>query len=93
MIRQVGYPADGPNLVTCSPDGEPRGLTFRAGDVFPLLPFRQLCVAPDSLASAGRPWGLRFLTVPPVRAGKHEGATKQTSNNPDGNSPEEISSD
>ena len=84
---------DGVDLVTCSPDGESRGLTFRVGDVFPLLPFRRLCSASASPASAARPWGLRFLTVPAIRAGKHEGGTKPTSNGPDGNAPEEIGSD
>jgi hypothetical protein len=39
------------------------------------------------------PVGLRFLVVPVITAGKHEGPTKPTSNNPDGNGPEEIGTD
>lgn len=84
---------DGLEFITCSPDGESRGLTFRVGDVFPLLPFRRLCSASASPASASRPWGLRFLVVPPITAGRHEGGTKPTSNNPDGSAPEEIGTD
>jgi hypothetical protein len=85
--------ADGLDLVTSSPDGESRGLMFRVGDVFPMLPYHRLCSASPSPASAARPWGLRFLVIPVITAGKHEGPTKPTSNNPDGNGPEEIGTD
>jgi hypothetical protein len=93
MSVQATRPITGPDLITCSPDGESRGLAFRVGDVFPLLPYRRLCWARTTPASPARPWGLRHLTVPVPTAGKHEGPTAPTSNNPDGSSPEEIGTD
>jgi hypothetical protein len=84
----------GDELITCSPDGESRGVMFRVGDVFPLNPIRHVLSAPDTPASAARPWGLRFLKPPRFSAGKHEGNTRPTSApNPDGSAPEEIGTD
>jgi hypothetical protein len=84
---EIGHGLD---LITCSPDGESRGLMFRVGDIFPMLPYRRLYSASAAPSSAARPWGLRFLVVPVPTAGKHEGPTKPTSNSPDGNGPEEV---
>lgn len=81
-------------LITHSPDGESRGLIFRSGDVFPLLPTQHILSAPATPATTARPWGLRFLVVPPITAGRHEGQTKVTSGgNPDGSNAEEIGTD
>lgn len=79
--------ADG--LVTCSPDGESRGLMARVGDLFPLNPLGNVLSRTNTLASPARPWGLRFLSVPQPRAGKHEGGTNETTGDPDGSSPGE----
>jgi hypothetical protein len=79
-----------------SPDGEPRGMFERVGDVFPLNPIRHLLSASEEAASEVRPWGLRYLTFPRPSAGKHEGGSKQTSEgSPDGSGPqnEEMSDD
>ncbi|MGW5686485.1 hypothetical protein [Nonomuraea sp. NPDC003754] len=82
------------DLITHSPDGESRGLIFRVGDVFPMLPTRHLLSAPATPASDARPWGLRFLVLPPITAGAHEGQTRPTSaSNPDGTAPEEVGTD
>lgn len=92
MARDLGgtaAPAETPDLVTCSPDGESRGLMARVGDLFPLNPIGNVLSRIDTPASPARPWGLRFLTVPQPRAGKHEGGTNETTGDPDGNSPGE----
>ncbi len=66
------------DLLRCSPDGEPRGLLARAGDLFPLDPTNHLLIGSFALATALRPWGLRWLRVPRPRSGKHEGPTSVT---------------
>lgn len=66
-------------LLTCSPDGESRGLLARAGDLFPLDPSGHLLTGSFAQRTAWRPWGLRYLRVPQPRAGKHEGPTSWTS--------------
>ena len=87
-------PHEGLDLILDSPDGESRGLLFRTGDVFPLLPHMQMLTVSPAPASCARPWGLRHLVVPLPRAGAHEGGgTRETSSNPDGSSPEEVGSD
>ncbi|TDD84318.1 hypothetical protein [Actinomadura rubrisoli] len=75
--------------VTHSPDGESRGLMVRVGDLFPLNPLGNVLARTDAPATAARPWGLRHLSVPQPRAGKHEGGTNETTGDPDGNSPGE----
>jgi putative ATP-grasp target RiPP len=62
--------AEKPDPMTCSPDGESRGLIARAGDVFPLDPHPTLLAqAPAGPSEDGsRPWGLRFLRTPRARA-------------------------
>jgi hypothetical protein len=80
---------DAAEQVTCSPDGESRGLLFRVGDLFPLNPIGNVLSRTDASASAARPWGLRFLSVPQPRAGKHEGGTNETTGDLDGTSPGE----
>lgn len=82
-----------PDLLTRSPDGEPRGLLFRVGDLFPLDPTGHLFEARGEAASPVRPWGLRYLRRLTPRAGKHEGASKATSTSTDGVKPEEMGSD
>jgi putative ATP-grasp target RiPP len=55
--------------LTCSPDGEPRGLLARVGDIFPLDPapaVNAASAAPPSTIDV-RPWGLRFVRVPSSR--------------------------
>jgi hypothetical protein len=66
------------DLLTCSPDGESRGLLARAGDLFPLDPTGHLLTGSSEQATASRPWGLRWLRVPAPRSGKHEGPTSVT---------------
>ncbi|GLY81818.1 hypothetical protein [Actinoallomurus iriomotensis] len=82
-----------PDLLTRSPDGESRGLPFRAGDLFPLSPREHLLQARGEAASGVRPWGLRYLRPLTPRAGKHEGASSVTSSQGDGQSAEEMGSD
>ncbi|MGI5232846.1 hypothetical protein [Actinoallomurus sp. CA-142502] len=82
-----------PDLVTHSPDGESRGLPFRVGDLFPLSPTGHLLEARGEAATDVRPWGLRYLRPLTPRAGKHEGATSETSSQGDGQNPEEMGSD
>lgn len=96
MARQPGgvasaWPVDQPardepirDEVTCSPDGESRGLMVRVGDLFGLNPAGNLLSRSDTAATPARPWGLRWLTVPQPRAGKHEGQTNDTTGDPDG---------
>lgn len=88
------------DLVTHSPDGESRGLIFRAGDLFPLDPTQHLMIGSFEGASVARPWGLRYLSEPrpclPTGKGKHEGGTNDTSGGTtDGSGPqkEETKSD
>ncbi|MDL4775316.1 hypothetical protein [Actinomadura xylanilytica] len=90
----IDAPQRADDLVTRSPDGESRGLMARVGDLFPLNPIGNVLSRTDASASPARPWGLRFLSVPQPRAGKHEGGTNETSGDPDGNKPgEERSKD
>ncbi|SDH76875.1 hypothetical protein SAMN05421505_12243 [Sinosporangium album] len=78
------------DLITHSPDGESRGMLFRRGDFFPMSPSEHILSAPDTSAGTARPWGLRFLTVPPISAGKHEGGSNETSEtSSDGTGPNE----
>ncbi|MEV0622432.1 hypothetical protein AB0I81_54585 [Nonomuraea sp. NPDC050404] len=83
------------DLITHSPDGESRGKIFRAGDFFPMSPSRHILSAPATPATDVRPWGLRFLVIAPVTAGKHEGGSQETSEtSSDGNSAnEEVTKD
>lgn len=97
----------GPNPLLCSPDGEPRGLLARAGDIFPLAPGWELAAEGDPVAGpepAGggargvpgvRPWGLRFLQAPDPSAGKHDGTAQATTAPPGGDtkSPEDMTND
>lgn len=80
-------------LVTHSPDGESRGVVFRAGDLFPLDPNGHLMIGRFDAATVARPWGLQFLSAPrpclPTGKGKHEGGSNDTSGgHPDGNGPQ-----
>ena len=82
------------DLLTCSPDGESRGILFRVGDYFPMDPTPHRRSAIDEPATEARPWGLRYLQVPELRAGKHESDTgKHTSSQGDGQNPEETGTD
>lgn len=92
MFRDLVSPVrqlEADDQVTCSPDGESRGLMARVGDLFPLNPIGNVLSRTDTPASPARPWGLRFLAVPQPRAGKHEGGTNETTGDPDGTSPGE----
>jgi hypothetical protein len=89
MTTPVRQPVD---LLTHSPDGESRGLIFRAGDLFPLDPTQHLMTGTFDAATEVRPWGLRYLSGPrpclPTGKGKHEGPTNDTSGGtPDGQGP------
>lgn len=80
--------------LTHSPDGESRGLLARVGDLFPLDPREHLRSGGiHQSATAFRPWGMRFLTVPPIEAGEHEGTGEFTSEIGDGQGPEEMGKD
>lgn len=83
------------DLMLCSPDGESRGLLARVGDMFPLDPSRDLCTGRVVSPSPARPWGLRFLQVPQMGAGKHEstGQTTTGTADKDGNAPEDLTKD
>lgn len=82
------------DMIVCSPDGESRAEFFRVGDLFPMDPTGHILMAPGTLASEARPWGLRFRRVPQPRAGQHEsGKTTEVSTNTDSNSSEEVQSD
>jgi hypothetical protein len=87
------------DLLLCSPDGEPRGVLARAGDIFPLSPSGDLGAdisgdGPEGL-SPSRPWGLRFLRVAQPRAGKHVGTPEATTEPPGGDTknPEDWTKD
>lgn len=82
------------DLLVRSPDGEPRGLLARAGDLFPLDPREHLRSGGiNERASDVRPWGLGMLRVPQPQAGKHEGTGEFTSEKGDGARPEEMGKD
>ncbi|GAA3737326.1 hypothetical protein [Salinactinospora qingdaonensis] len=82
------------DLITHSPDAESRGILFRTGDFFPLNPTAHTLSAPATPATQARPWGLRYLVVPRLSAGKHEGKSRPTSaGSPDGTAPEEVGTD
>ncbi|WP_046469934.1 hypothetical protein [Allosalinactinospora lopnorensis] len=77
-----------------SPDGGHRGVIARAGDVFPLSPPGNFVVPPSERPSGVRPWGMWFSRPAPIRAGKHEGGTNETTGHTDGSGPgEERASD
>ncbi|WKK21025.1 hypothetical protein QZH56_19275 [Streptomyces olivoreticuli] len=77
------------DLTLHSPDGESRGLFMRSGSIFPLNPLCHLLASTEEKATAARPWGLAFLTVPRPTAGAHEGGSKTTSEgSPDGSAPQ-----
>ena len=95
MTNETLNPADDVDLLLCSPDGESRGLLARTGDIFPLDPSRDLCPEGQQSSSSARPWGLRFLQVPQMTAGKHEGTGQSTtgSGSGDGQHPEDWTKD
>jgi hypothetical protein len=84
------------DLLTHSPDGESRAKLYRVGDIFPMDPSAHQRSQIDEPATAARPWGMRYLRVPPLNAGKHEGSTSSGttgSGTGDGNGPEDESKD
>lgn len=83
------------DALDASPDGEPRALLARVGDVFPLDSLDEVIAASDEPASLTRPWGLRYTRHASPRAGRHEGATQETtgSGQSDGNQPEDMRRD
>lgn len=84
------------DLLAHSPDGESRALLFRVGDIYPMDPAVHHRSRIDEPATATRPFGMRFLRVPPPRAGKHEGSTSDFTTgtgNSDGSSPEDQDKD
>lgn len=83
------------NLLTHSPDGESRGVMFRVGDIFPMDPRPHQRLAIDEPPSEVRPWGLRYLTRPQIRAGKHESDTGKytTGGGGDNQGPEDQGTD
>jgi hypothetical protein len=83
------------DALDASPDGEPRALLARVGDVFPLDSMDEVIAASDEPASLTRPWGLRYARPVSPRAGRHEGATQETtgSGQNDGNSGEDFRRD
>lgn len=83
------------DALVSSPDGEPRALLARVGDVFPLDSTAEVFLASDEPPSQARPWGLRYARPASPRAGRHEGATSETtgSGQGDGNAPEDYRRD
>lgn len=84
------------DLLTHSPDGESRAKLYRVGDIYPMDPSAHQRSHIDEPATAVRPWGMRYLRVPPLNAGKHEGSTAETttgSGNSDGAGPEDKDKD
>lgn len=84
------------DLLTHSPDGESRAKLYRVGDIFPMDPSAHQRSRIDESATTSRPWGMRFLRVPPPSAGKHEGNTSDTTTgtgNSDGQTPEDKGKD
>jgi hypothetical protein len=95
MIR-IDDRVAGFDLLTHSPDGETRGKLYRAGDIYPMDPSAHQRSQVGEPATAARPWGMRYLRVPPLNAGKHEGSTSSSttgSGDGDGNGPEDESKD
>lgn len=87
---------DNPDILTCSPDGESRALMFRVGDIYPMDPAPHHRSQISQPATEARPFGMRFLRVPPPRAGRHEGSTSDFttgSGNTDGSAPEDTDKD
>jgi hypothetical protein len=84
------------DLLTHSPDGESRAKLYRIGDIYPMDPSVHQRSRIDEPATTARPWGMRFLRVPPINAGKHEDNTSETttgSGNSDGQNPEDKGKD
>lgn len=83
------------DLLTHSPDGESRGILFRVGDLFPMDPRPHQRTGIDQPATDARPWGLRYLRVPQIRAGKHESDTGKhtTGGSGDSKDPEDQGTD
>jgi hypothetical protein len=95
MIKVQGELAD-VDILTHSPDGEPRAQLFRTGDIFPMDPAAHHRSQIGQPATDARPFGMRFLRVPPIRAGQHEGSTSDFTTgtgNADGSSPEDQDKD
>ena len=89
--RMTGF-----DLLTHSPDGESRAKLYRTGDIYPMDPSVHQRSRIGEPATAARPWGMRFLRVPPLNAGKHEGGTSETTTgtgNSDGAHPEDKGKD
>ncbi|MBB6171672.1 hypothetical protein HNR23_001732 [Nocardiopsis mwathae] len=88
-------PTEDLDLITHSPDGESRGIDFRAGDIFPMDPRPHQRLKIDEPASAARPWGLRFLHTPKPRAGKRGADTSEftTGGGQDNQNPEDWDKD
>lgn len=83
------------DLLTHSPDGESRAKLYRAGDIYPMDPSAHQRSRIDEPATALRPWGMRYLRVPPLNAGKHEGSTSDytTGGGGDSANPEDTGKD
>jgi hypothetical protein len=86
------------DVLTHSPDGEPRGLLFRVGDIYPMDPAPHHRSGIGESASAARPWGMRHLRLPSMQGGgKHESDTAEFTTGPDsrgdGQNPEDWDTD
>lgn len=86
------------DVLTHSPDGEPRALLFRVGDIYPMDPAPHHRSGIGEPASAARPWGMRHLRLPSSKGGsKHEGSTSEFTTGPgsqgDGQKPEDWDKD
>lgn len=76
-----------PTGLHASPDGEPRNVLARVGDLFPLDPTAHILSASGEGPSQVRPFGLRYARTMQPRAARHAGGTKETTGTPDGNGP------
>ncbi|MGH3157782.1 MAG: hypothetical protein ACRDNF_14560 [Streptosporangiaceae bacterium] len=96
MTINIDNRVTGFDLLTHSPDGESRAKLYRVGDLFPMDPSAHQRSQIGESATAARPWGMRYLRVPPLNAGSHEGSTSSYttgSGDSDGNGPEDEGKD
>ena len=61
---ETSSPAEDVDVLRCSPDGEPRNVLYRTGDIYPMDPAPHHRSGISEPATDARPWGMRHLRVP-----------------------------